>query len=330
MSLPQTPHDALFRALVSDPARAGALLAEYLPREVAALLDPDTPPVALEGSFIDADAARTQYDALFGVTLRTGHEARIYVLLEHKSHVDAATPLQILQYMVRIWRREHAGGAAKDRLPPILPLVFYHGRGHWTVPRSVPEMVEAPEALRPWLREFAYVLHDLGEVEPLGLSRAPEVRAGLLALKVVQAEEVGPEVLDLMTGGAVAGSEFEQHILRYIAECMNLTPPVLEASLRRTRPERWEALMGTVAEAWLEQGLEQGLARGRAEGIEQGRAEALSGLLLRQLELRFGNVPEAVRKRVRGASVPELEVWAEAVLVAASLDEVLAARSKER
>ena len=30
MSLPATPHDALFRALVSSPARAGALLTEYL------------------------------------------------------------------------------------------------------------------------------------------------------------------------------------------------------------------------------------------------------------------------------------------------------------
>ena len=90
MRLPATPHDALFRALVSNPARAGALLSEYLPPEVAGLLDPDTPPEAMEGSFVDADAARTQCDALFRVRLRTGHDARIYVLLEHKSFVECA------------------------------------------------------------------------------------------------------------------------------------------------------------------------------------------------------------------------------------------------
>ncbi len=54
-----------------------------------------------------------------------------------------------------------------------------------------------------------------------------------------------------MTGGAHAGSEFERHILRHIVERMNLTPPLLEASLRRTKPDRWEAPMGTVAEAWI-------------------------------------------------------------------------------
>ena len=316
MSLPATPHDALFRALVSNPARAGALLAEYLPREVAGLLDPDTPPEAMDGSFVDADAARTQCDALFRVRLGTGHDARIYVLLEHKSYVDAATPLQILKYLVNIWLREIEGGTARDGLPAIIPLVLYHGPGRWTAARSVPEMIDAPEELAPLIRDFAYVLHDLGEIEPLRLSRMPEVRAGLLALRVVHAEDIAPEVLDLMTGGTLAGSEFERHILRYIVERMNLTPPLLEASLRRTKPDRWEALMGTVAEAWIEQG--------RAEGIELGQAE----LLLRQLDLRFGEVPKAVRERVRGAMSSELEAWAEAILVASSFDEVLAARPR--
>lgn len=326
VSLPTTPHDALFRALVSNPARAGALLTEYLPQEVVDLLDPGTLPEAVEGSFVDADAARTQCDALFRVRLKTGQQARIYVLLEHKSNVDAGTPLQILKYMANIWLREIESGTAKDGLPPIIPLVFYHGQGRWTAARSVAEMIEAPEELAPFLREFAYVLHDLGETAPLRLSRTPEVRAGLLALKVVHAKAIPSDILDQMTGGPVAGSEFERHIIRYIAERMNLTPPLLEASLRRTKPDRWEALMGTVAEAWIEQGRAEGVERGRTEGLAQGIATGQAELLLRQLELRFDELPETICERVRSASVSELEAWAAAVLVAASLDEVLAAR----
>ncbi len=129
-----------------------------------------------------------------------------------------------------------------------------------------------------------------------------------------------------MTGGPVAGSAFERHIVRYIAERMNLTPPLLEASLRRTKPDRWEALMGTVAQAWIEQGRAEGIERGRSEGREEGRAEGQAGIVLRLLELHFGDVPDVVRERIRGASAAELETWAEAVLVAASLDEVLATR----
>ena len=333
MSLPATPHDALFRALVSSPSRAGALLMDYLPEPVTGLLDPEAPPEAVEGSFVDADAARTQCDALFRVRLRTGHDARIYVLLEHKSGVDAATPLQVLKYMVNIWQREIEGGAARDRLPPIIPLVFFHGRGRWTAARSVVEMIDAPEELAPLLRDFAYVLRDLGEIEPLRLSAEPEVRAGLLALRVVHFEEVPGALLDLIVGGPVAGSAYERHIIRYVVEGMNLTPALLEASLRRTKPDRWEALMGTVAEAWIEQGraegiekgLAEGIEKGRSEGREEGRAEGRAGIVLRLLEMRFGVLPAAASDRVRGASAAELEAWAEAVLTAASLDEVLAA-----
>ena len=111
------------------------------------------------------------------------------------------------------------------------------------------ETIDAPDALAPYLRDFAYILHDLGEIEPLRLSQAPEVRPALLALRVVFDEAVPGDLLDLITGGAVAGSEFERHIVRYIVERMNLTPRLLEASLRRTKPDRWEALMGAVAKA---------------------------------------------------------------------------------
>ena len=54
--LSATPHDALSRALVSSPARAGTLLMEYLPEPVAGLLDPETPPKAAEGMGGSPDA----------------------------------------------------------------------------------------------------------------------------------------------------------------------------------------------------------------------------------------------------------------------------------
>ena len=57
---------------------------------------------------------------------------------------------QILKYMINIWLREMEGGTATDRLPPIIPLVFYHGQGRWTAARSVTEMIEAPAEFAPF------------------------------------------------------------------------------------------------------------------------------------------------------------------------------------
>ncbi len=127
----------------------------------------------------------------------------------------------------------------------------------------------------------------------------------------------------MITGGPVDGSAFERHLLLYVTERMDLTPAALEASLRRTKPQRWETLMGTIAQTWMQ----EGRAEGRAEGRTEGRAEGSAALLLRQLERRFGRLPATVRDRVRAATADDLEAWAMAVLDAGSLDAVFAPRA---
>ncbi|MCY4551020.1 MAG: hypothetical protein OXC28_21915 [Defluviicoccus sp.] len=62
----------------------------------------------------------------------------------------------------------------------------------------------------------------------------------------------------------------------------------------------------------------------REEPRESKRVGVKAGLFIRQAKQRFGSVPKTARKLIRGASVLELEAWQEALLTAASLDEVLA------
>jgi len=97
----------------------------------------------------------------------------------------------------------------------------------------------------------------------------------------------------------------------------SIDEPELEASLKRTNPEEWETMMGTLAEKWL--------ARGRDEGKAKGRME----LLLELLERRFGELPSDIRNRIRDAKDSEIRSWAGAVLDAATLDDVLASGTRE-
>lgn len=53
----------------------------------------------------------------------------------------------------------------------------------------------------------------------------------------------------------------------------------------------------------------------------EGRAE----LLIKLLTLRFGPLSEQVRERIHTANLAELDLFAERVLTARSLDEVLGA-----
>ena len=130
---------------------------------------------------------------------------------------------------------------------------------------------------------------------------------------------------DLVTGGAVDGSDFERHLLRYAAETLNLTLPTLETSLQRTRPEHWETLMGTVAETWVE----QGKAAGIAEGLTVGLAEGKAATLLRQARLKFGALPDARVAQVQGANQDQLDSWLDALILAEDLDAVFGGRDSQ-
>ena len=79
--------------------------------------------------------------------------------------------------------------------------------------------------------------------------------------------------------------------------------------------------MGTVAEELIREGEQRGEERGKAEG----RVETL----LRQLRRRFGGLDAEAEARIGSASMAELDGWLDAVLDAASLEDVLAARPRK-
>lgn len=58
--------------------------------------------------------------------------------------------------------------------------------------------------------------------------------------------------------------------------------------------------------------------RGVQQGIQSGRAE----MLLKLLDLKFGTLPEWVEPKVASATLETLDLWAERVLTASSLDDI--------
>ena len=72
-----------------------------------------------------------------------------------------------------------------------------------------------------------------------------------------------------------------------------------------------------IVESWRQEAIQQGLE----QGVKQGECK----LLLRVLRRRFGaQVDGEIERRVATASAEQIEVWAERVLSAATLAELLA------
>ncbi len=87
-----------------------------------------------------------------------------------------------------------------------------------------------------------------------------------------------------------------------------------ERNVYRQRYPEEVAEMTRFAERFMEKGREEGVQK----GIRQGEAQ----MLLRQLTLRFGVLPQSALEHVESADADTLLRWSERVLSAATLDEV--------
>ena len=105
-------------------------------------------------------------------------------------------------------------------------------------------------------------------------------------------------------------------LFRYIVQT---NPTVKREVLRGLLPgdggtEVEEAVMN-----WFETEVDQGRRDGERRGERKGRR----ALLLKQLRLRFGELPASVVARVEAAEVAELDAWGERVVTMSRLEDVV-------
>jgi len=330
-----SPHDALFKAVFSLPDQAAAHLASALPPEVVRHLDLGR--VAhVDGSFVDEALTERHSDVLLRVGTTWGTEALVYVLFEHQSTPDPRMPFRLLAYMVRVWQRFLDEHPEAQRLPPVIPLVLYHGHAPWNVAPSLREQLDVPAHTRsdlsPWLADVRYVLEDLSTVPDASLHGLAWGQMALWLFKHYRAGEVwlrSAEWLDtLAETRSQSGLRAVETVLRYMMSIDDAVPPNVQRKLvERVGPEAAEVIVSwadkLVAEG-LERGLEQGRAQGREEGREEGALQGARDTLLRLLRLRFGPLSADVASRVGSATPSDLEGWEKRLFIARSLDDVFA------
>ena len=75
-----------------------------------------------------------------------------------------------------------------------------------------------------------------------------------------------------------------------------------------------------IVETWRREAIQEGVKQGLEQGLERERK-----LLLRLLRRRFGTAVDAeAERRIAAAPAEQIEIWAERVLSAATLTELLA------
>lgn len=332
-----TPHDALFKFTFGDPEHARGILQTALPSEISRCVDWTTLELRSTG-LVDDELSQRCTDLLFRADV-LGHEARVLVLFEHQSQSDRWMPLRLLEYTLRIWndwRRDHPGAS---KLPAVIPVVLHHSQGGWRGATELHQLLDLDASTRvawaPYLPNLRFVLDDLPSQSDEAIRSRALTELGKLVLLAMKHLPYAADPLSVLWElvppmtrvlRAPNGLTALAAVLRYALMVTDVEYRDIHEVLKsRGAEELGEAVMST-ADRLIEQGRTEGLHQGRTEGLHQGRTEGLhqgrAELLTRLLRRRFGELPAPVVARIDAGSEGDLDLWAERVLSAASLEDV--------
>ena len=312
-----SPHDAVFKHLLSQRATARDFLSIHLPKHLREQCDLRT--LQLEsGSFIEEDLRASHSDILYSLKTHGG-EGYIYILIEHQSSPDRHMAFRLMRYAIAAMQRHLDKG--HTQLPLVIPLLFYHGRvSPWPYPMC-------------WLAGFAdpdIARRIYGEDFPLmyitstpadGTMRHRRVAMLELLQKHIRQRDLmdlHEQLVRLLALGYTSRRQLKT-LLHYLLQAGNAADPV--AFLRHLaqnvprRPHK-ETLMNIAQfleqrghqqglKQGLEQGLQQGIEQGIEKGIEQGeqqtaeriaRAMLANGLDLSLVAKLTGLAPECLAR----------------------------------
>ena len=320
------PLPFIFKEVFSHPEAAAEFFATFLPKEIVAVLDlSKLEPI--KDSFIDPALQEHLSDLIYRVPLKSGKQAYIYALIEHKSAPDKWVAVQILRYEIATWDAEIK--ARNKYLTPIIPIVFYHGARKWNVAREFSALVDFAgcEELRQYMPEFRYHLTDLSQYadEELRATVADVILlVMMLLMKNVFSKELKAklgEILGLLRHQGSA--ESLKTVVKYLMESSDrITREDLQKAVKPLFESKKGEVMPTIAETLRKEGMQVGLQQGRLEGRQEGkqegkqegRQEGTAALTLRLLQKRFGKLDKRTQGRIQGLAFEQLEELGEALL----------------
>ena len=180
-----------------------------------------------------------------------------------------------------------------------------------------------------FLRGSNIIIREWVQMSPEKLSRDPISRAALLSL-TERGPAYMPEVEEAVQDNPVLQDKFAEYIYDTAkGSARDQLEEHLIAAAAKYKAGQKEGVMGKMIENFIAEGRVEGEARGfekgEARGLAKGRAEGEAKSLIRLLERRFGPLPAAVRSRIDGADLTQLDAWIDRVLDAKSLDAMFAA-----
>ncbi len=323
------PHNACFRDFFKDPEFVQAFIKYHIPEHISSLLDLDTIQVDLSG-FVSQEHREYYADVIVTVQLK-GHseDVNIYILLEHKSTPELLTRLQVLNYMVQKWMDLKRKDQLPGRLPVIIPVVIYHGKGRWNYSRKFSELFELPsEVLRPFVPEFKHMIHDISSMQDDEFKTTTTLEIFHLLFKYIHYPELETklqEIYDLME--TIPDQDKVKQYLQAIVQYVAVSGPISFEKLgqyTRRLPGGDEA-MQTVAQQIRQEvykEFQQEQEKLLVEREQKGELKATQETLIDVAIEQYGPLPGMLHEKIKSIqSMENLRALHRKVIRTQSLEE---------
>jgi len=268
------PHDKLFRETWSDREVAADFLKNYLPEDILPLTDLNSLEICKD-SFVEDDLKEYHSDLLYKIMLE-GREGYVYLLFEHKSYPDRLIHLQLLEYMLKIWRLA-LKQTTETSLPVIIPMVLYHGQRKWPYGTEFSSLFSKhSEKLAAYIPDFGFILRDLTQYSDDEIRGMVLCRVVMLLFRHISDPDIArklPGIFALMREitESEGGLRFLEKILRYLFNTADrITPAELKNMVEESLLQERGGIFMTIAEILRKEGFDKGIQQGVQQGVQQG------------------------------------------------------------
>lgn len=256
------PHDKFFKEMMGNIPVAKDFLQHYLPEQILGIIELETV-TPQKDSFISAELDDYFSDLLFRVKIND-EEAYIYFLLEHKTYEQNDISLQLLTYMIEIWKSK-LNKQKELKLPIIIPLVIYHGRKNWTIGETLADLITGYEQLsadiQKYIPNYKYLLYDITTIAREDIKGTNELQLFLKIIKYIFETDIEQSIIIVENASIdVETGQLERTVFNtLITYILHARDDVPVENLKERLTVEGRKIFMSVADQLREQGIEKGI-----------------------------------------------------------------------
>lgn len=301
-------HDRFVKQLLSSKDLSVEFLKEYLPPEVASLINFETLTYQ-NTSYLSGDLKSSFSDMVWQVKINSGKNLRICLLLEHKSYVDPRAAFQILEYLALAYQRQLS---EKKKPELIIPVLYYHGKRKWNYQSFESYFSVTPEHLKKYLPRYESIFINLQQMSP---DQLQNLRNGLLKSAIMlQKYYFDPESLNqnvfriLESLNPYLESKIVDAIFVYLIQNRHLRHGQFRESLKTFSPALNAKIM-SIYNQLINDGIEKGLEQGIEKGLERAILNAFdNGYDISAIRVITGESSEKIKAAlIRNNRKPDIQ-----------------------